>query len=175
MEFSTFILLVFFVISTFFRNSMANVYDVGGSDEGWGPRVREWASSGRTFEVGDVLNFNYDSSEDSVLQVRSLQDYDLCFSLRPVATYKSGRDIITLSTPGDLYFISGNPQKCIAGEKIHVKVNDDGNDGGDRGRSPYPFSPYNPSGYPTTSSSSSSFKCLAIFTMIGMILGYSFF
>lgn len=110
--------------------------------------------------------FSYNPNIDSVLQVNR-DDYRLCFSLSPLATYKTGKDSITLADPGEVYFISGNAGNCIAGEKLQIKVDNSGSS-----TVPYnPYNPNNPSG-PTTRNASTSLSSSSglIIAMLGLML-----
>ncbi|XP_052174548.1 blue copper protein-like [Diospyros lotus] len=102
----------------------ATVYTVGGTS-GWdiSTDLDTWAQDKR-FVVGDVLLFQY-SAPETVNEV-SKESYDGCNTTRVIQTSSnSGNTTVTLSKPGDRYFVSGNRLYCLGGMKLHVHV--DGN------------------------------------------------
>ncbi|KAI3936217.1 hypothetical protein MKW92_043569 [Papaver armeniacum] len=76
-------------------------------------------SMNRYFILNDTLRFAGHTSD--VLEVNS-DDYRLCNSKSPLATYTAGNDIVTLSKPGRRYFISGNYADCNNGLKVVIGV-----------------------------------------------------
>lgn len=63
------------------------------------------------------------------------EDYQSCNTTSPITVYATGSDSISLTKPGDYYFIGGRnfepewyamtlkePGHCHAGQKLHVKV-----------------------------------------------------
>ncbi|GAV83250.1 Cu_bind_like domain-containing protein [Cephalotus follicularis] len=99
---------------------LATVYTVGDSS-GWtlGADYTTWASD-KTFEVGDSLVFNYDSSH-TVDEV-SASDYKACTSANAITTDTSGKTTIDLKTAGTHYFICGVMSHCAGGMKLAVTV-----------------------------------------------------
>ncbi|RCV12135.1 hypothetical protein SETIT_2G245000v2 [Setaria italica] len=86
--------------------------------------LNEWAARHR-FLVGDVLDFKY-SNGDAVLLV-SPGDYERCSAASPVSRFADGGGggggtRFTLGRPGLLYFISGAPARCEAGQRMAVRV-----------------------------------------------------
>ncbi|XP_061358144.1 mavicyanin-like [Gastrolobium bilobum] len=103
--------------------STSAVYRVGDS-AGWTiighPDYRKWASTKR-FHVGDTLVFYYHKQYHDVMEV-SHHDYIHCNINSAKAFYHSGSDSITLTKPGNFYFICSNAGHCLAGQKLHIKV-----------------------------------------------------
>ncbi|KGN44033.1 early nodulin-like protein 1 [Cucumis sativus] len=87
-----------------------------------------WASQNR-FHVGDTLHFEY--RNDSLLLV-NYTNYRDCTVLDPIAKFENGSrggTIFSLDRNGDFYFISGNREHCVKGQKLAVRVmNDDDKD-----------------------------------------------
>ncbi|KVI06831.1 blue copper protein-like [Cynara cardunculus var. scolymus] len=99
---------------------LAKVYTVGDSS-GWslGVDYKTW-TSGKTFQVGDTLSFNYGSTH-SVDEVSS-GDYGTCTAGNAIASYTSGPTTIALNTTGTHYFICGVAGHCSGGMKVSVPV-----------------------------------------------------
>jgi len=116
---------VCFVLA-FFHSAVAREFVVGGRN-GWvvpsgveNQTLTQWAGKNR-FLVGDTLLFNYNPSEDSVLQVTAPQ-YDACNTSSPIASYKGGNTVVKLPSYGPFHFISGNRSNCQKGEKVIIVV-----------------------------------------------------
>ncbi|MED6199977.1 hypothetical protein PIB30_080906 [Stylosanthes scabra] len=106
----------------------ADAYDfiVGGqkgwsvpSDSNFNP-FNAWAEKSR-FQIGDSLVFNYQSGQDSVLQVKS-EDYASCNTNSPYAKFSDGHTVFKLTQSGPYFFISGNKDNCLKNEKLTVIV-----------------------------------------------------
>ncbi|OIW15876.1 hypothetical protein TanjilG_04411 [Lupinus angustifolius] len=78
----------------------------------------QWAERNR-FQVGDSLLFEYQN--DSVLTVEKM-DYINCDTSNPITEYNNGNSIVNLGRPGAFFFISGNEDHCINGQKLVVEV-----------------------------------------------------
>jgi len=98
-----------------------------GDTEGWSKPngntipdgyLATWAS-GKTFNAGDTLLFNYNPIAHSVLQV-SMSDYTGCVITSPMEKYTSGNDTVKLAGGTTYYFICGTPGHCSAGQKLSV-------------------------------------------------------
>ncbi|KAF8036583.1 hypothetical protein BT93_C2338 [Corymbia citriodora subsp. variegata] len=77
-----------------------------------------WASS-KTFEVGDILVFNFISGQHDVAVV-SESDFSSCStSVNPLATPPVN---YTLSANGTVYFICTHDSHCSQGQKLSVTV-----------------------------------------------------
>ncbi|KAL2507744.1 Phytocyanin domain-containing protein [Forsythia ovata] len=102
---------------------LGSVYKVGDS-AGWtiigNVDYNTWASS-KTFQIGDVVIFNYDAQFHNVLQV-TLPEFHSCNSSSPIVTYSSGNDSITVTSPGHYYYICGFVGHCEAGQKVDIRV-----------------------------------------------------
>ncbi|KAA8540494.1 hypothetical protein F0562_024587 [Nyssa sinensis] len=80
-----------------------------------------WASS-KTFVVGDILTFNFNTNEHDVQQVTK-DSYDACNSTNPIGNaITTGPANITLTSAGDHYYICTVGRHCQAGQKLHVTV-----------------------------------------------------
>ncbi|XP_062230055.1 early nodulin-like protein 12 [Phragmites australis] len=101
------------------------VFVVGGEPRGWRKPVpneetyNHWAARNR-FHVGDFLHFKYEKN-DSVLLV-SRDDYKLCGAAKPTQRFDGGDTRFRLDHSGFLYFISGAPGHCDAGQRMTARV-----------------------------------------------------
>ncbi|KAK9910837.1 hypothetical protein M0R45_034777 [Rubus argutus] len=127
-------ILVFFVAMAFLgtcscASTSGAVYRAGvlyhvGDSGGWSiiADYNNWTSK-KDFHVGDILIFG--KMFHTVTQVNG-EDYQSCNTKSPIKVYATGSDAITLTKPGNYYFIGGRnfkkPGHCQAGEKIHIKV-----------------------------------------------------
>jgi hypothetical protein len=67
--------------------------------------------------------FNYQSGQDSIIQVNSQQDYENCNTdAASSAKASDGHTVIKLNKSGPHYFISGNKNNCLKNEKLLVIV-----------------------------------------------------
>ncbi|PNT76052.1 early nodulin-like protein 1 [Brachypodium distachyon] len=103
-----------------------HVFTVGGEQRGWrqpaasdAETYNHWATRNR-FHVGDLLYFRY-ATNDSVLVV-SREDYKLCSAEKPALRLEGGEGRFRLERSGFLYFISGSPGHCDAGQRLTVRV-----------------------------------------------------
>ncbi|XP_054789667.1 mavicyanin-like [Prosopis cineraria] len=94
---------------------------VVGDNSGWdiSSNLGTWVQD-KKFNVGDVLLFQY-SSSDSVDEV-TRENYKTCNTNKVLATYGNGNTSVPLTKPGDRYFVSGNKLYCLGGMKLHVHV-----------------------------------------------------
>ncbi|KDP22478.1 hypothetical protein JCGZ_26309 [Jatropha curcas] len=105
-----------------FTLSCAATNYIVGDSSGWdiSTDLASWAQD-KTFTVGDVLIFQY-SSSDSVNEVTK-EAYDGCNTTKVIKTYtNNGNTTVTLTRPGAWYFISGNRLYCLGGMKLQVNV-----------------------------------------------------
>ncbi|KAK1647870.1 hypothetical protein QYE76_065675 [Lolium multiflorum] len=105
--------------------SSPRVLTVGGDARGWRQPApgeetyNHWASRSR-FHVGDLLYFRY-AKNDSVVVTRD--DYKVCRGDRPALRLDGGEEArFRLERSGSLYFISGAPGHCDAGQRLTVRV-----------------------------------------------------
>ncbi|KAK1581889.1 hypothetical protein Q3G72_010011 [Acer saccharum] len=120
--------LVFLCVMLFIQKSCATTqFLVGGIGSWGGPtdnstvNYNQWAESQR-FQIGDSLVFNYQSGQDSVLQV-TREAYTNCSTTdTPMANFTDGHTVFTFNRSGAFYFISGNEDNCKNNEKLVVVV-----------------------------------------------------
>ncbi|XP_075485495.1 early nodulin-like protein 15 isoform X2 [Primulina tabacum] len=65
--------------------------------------------------------FEYDVSKDSVLLVTK-GDYLACNTSSPIKSYRGGNTTVKLERSGPFYFICGEQEYCVNGQKIIVVV-----------------------------------------------------
>eukprot|EP00250_Pteridium_aquilinum_P000724 c10876_g1_i1 orf=162-743(+) len=100
------------------RSVLATNYLVGDSS-GWTIMSYDSWLSGKTFVVGDTLEFVYTSAHDVVEVTES--DYASC-SGGSNTVYTSGNTTYTLNSTGTVYFICTVPTHCSNGMKLAVPV-----------------------------------------------------
>ncbi|AES66907.1 putative cupredoxin [Medicago truncatula] len=120
-------LVLFCLLVLLMHKGDAYEFVVGGQ-KGWSapsdPNANpynQWAEKSR-FQVGDSLVFNYQSGQDSVIQVTSQQDYENCNTDASSEKSSDGHTVIKLIKSGPHYFISGNKNNCLQNEKLLVIV-----------------------------------------------------
>ncbi|MED6205887.1 hypothetical protein PIB30_022020 [Stylosanthes scabra] len=115
---SCLLLFAFVVVSC-----SATTYTVGDTS-GWdiSTNLETWVAD-KNFKVGDVLVFQY-SSSNSVEEVTK-KNYDTCDTTNVLASYGNGNTSVPLTRAGDRYFVSGNRLYCLGGMKLHVHVDGD--------------------------------------------------
>ncbi|KAG5533654.1 hypothetical protein RHGRI_027739 [Rhododendron griersonianum] len=117
-QFQVCVLLVILGLALTCRATLYNVGDSSGWDVS--SDLDTW-KQGKTFVVGDVLVFQY-SSSNSVSEVTK-QSYQTCNTTNGILQSGSnGNSSFPLTSPGDWYFISGNNLYCLGGMKLHVTV-----------------------------------------------------
>ncbi|KAJ6898833.1 mavicyanin-like [Populus alba x Populus x berolinensis] len=101
----------------------AAVYKVGGS-AGWTASgnidYKQWSAT-KTFQVGDVILFEYNAQFHNVMRVTHAM-YRACNTSAPMATYTTGNDSITIKTRRHHFFFCGVPGHCQAGQKVDINV-----------------------------------------------------
>jgi Plastocyanin-like domain len=65
--------------------------------------------------------WNYNTEKDSVLRV-TRDAYLTCNTTDSIASYKNSSTVVPLNHSGAYYFISGNSDNCLKGEKVIVVV-----------------------------------------------------
>ncbi|CAN6869367.1 unnamed protein product [Brassica oleracea var. botrytis] len=109
--------------ATLFSVADGRRFYVGGS-RGWIMNPREnyntWAERNR-FQVNDTLYFKYAKGSDSVQQVMKA-DYYGCNVRNPLEKFDNGETEVNLNRSGPFYFISGNQDRCLKGQKLIVVV-----------------------------------------------------
>nr|QQP23409.1 cupredoxin superfamily protein [Sedum alfredii] len=82
---------------------------------------KAWAAT-KNFQVGDVITFVYHSEIHNVLQVTE-PEYTSCnVTKKPILSFATGNDSITLTTNGHHYFLCGVSGHCQKGQKVDVNV-----------------------------------------------------
>ncbi|CAM6101142.1 unnamed protein product [Calypogeia fissa] len=110
------------------QSAKAATYKVGGST-GWTLGISatfydDWAKS-ISFKTGDVLDFAYSGSLHNVFEV-SAADLASCNVASPLKTYNTiGGATLTLTTPGNHFFICGIPDHCALNMQMTVLVSAD--------------------------------------------------
>ncbi|XP_059632525.1 mavicyanin-like [Cornus florida] len=103
--------------------SIAAVYKVGDS-AGWttigNVDYKAWAAT-KTFQVGDIIHFQYSPQFHNVMQVTHAE-YRSCNTTAPISTHTTGNDSITITTRGHHYFLCGVPGHCQIGQKVDINV-----------------------------------------------------
>ncbi|XP_041016572.1 stellacyanin [Juglans microcarpa x Juglans regia] len=96
---------------------------VVGDNSGWdiSTDLDSWAK-GKTFFVGDVLLFQFSSSNS--LEEVTKENFNNCNTTNVLKSYTNGNTTVTLSKPGPRYFISGNKLYCLGGMKLQLNVKD---------------------------------------------------
>ncbi|KAJ0970680.1 hypothetical protein J5N97_018639 [Dioscorea zingiberensis] len=119
-----------------------------GDSQGWSTNVNydNWAS-GKTFNVGDTLEFQY-SPLHSVAEVKE-SDYSSCSASNAIQSYTDMDTKISLTAPGNRYFVCGTAGHCSQGMKLSVTVAGSGSPS-------TPSSPGGSSGSPSTPSNNPS-------------------
>ncbi|KAK6130258.1 hypothetical protein DH2020_035999 [Rehmannia glutinosa] len=106
-----------------FKVSNGDVYKVGDS-AGWtiigNVDYKQWAVT-KTFQVGDVIVFEYNPQFHNVMQVTHAE-YRACNVSSPISTHTTGNDSITIDTYGHHLFVCGVPGHCQAGQKVDINV-----------------------------------------------------
>ncbi|CAN1852267.1 unnamed protein product [Linum perenne] len=91
-----------------------------GDSVGWtiigSPDYEQWAAA-KTFQLGDVVHFEYNPQFHNVMKVTHAM-YRACNASAPLETYTTGNDSITITTRGHHFFICGVPGHCLSGQKV---------------------------------------------------------
>ncbi|KAL6894224.1 hypothetical protein ACP4OV_008322 [Aristida adscensionis] len=100
----------------------AETYKVG-DDFGWdiGMNYLDWAQ-GKTFKVGDTLEFVYSSEATHNVALVDSQGYDTCTAASNAPTESSGDDTVTLDKPGKWFFICSVEGHCQSGMYLAINV-----------------------------------------------------
>uniref|UniRef100_A0A7N0UIF8 Phytocyanin domain-containing protein n=1 Tax=Kalanchoe fedtschenkoi TaxID=63787 RepID=A0A7N0UIF8_KALFE len=79
-----------------------------------------WASD-KTFSVGDVLVFNFTTGRHDVAEVTKTE-YGSCSSSNPISKQTTGPARITLTAPGEHFYICTFNGHCSLGQKLAINV-----------------------------------------------------
>ncbi|XP_010469206.1 PREDICTED: uclacyanin-3-like [Camelina sativa] len=92
-----------------------------GDNAGWagGVNYTTWVS-GKTFRIGDTLEFKYGPSHS--VSVVDKPDYDGCDSSRPTQSFSERDTKINLTRVGNIHFICPTFGHCLGGMKLAVPV-----------------------------------------------------
>ncbi|CAH8314587.1 unnamed protein product [Eruca vesicaria subsp. sativa] len=118
-------LMFVMLIGLVFALGLSNGYKfyVGGKD-GWVRTPSEdyshWSHRNR-FQVNDTLYFKYTKGKDSVLEV-SQGAYNTCNMTHPISSISDGDSLFVISRSGPFFFVSGNSENCLKGQKLAVWV-----------------------------------------------------
>ncbi|CAF2244536.1 unnamed protein product [Brassica rapa subsp. trilocularis] len=118
-------LMIVMLAGLVFALGLSNGYKfyVGGKD-GWVLTPSEdyshWSHRNR-FQVNDTLYFKYPKGKDSVLEV-SEEEYNTCNTTHPITSVSDGGSLFVLSRSGPFFFVSGNSENCLKGQKLAVNV-----------------------------------------------------
>ncbi|XP_021608896.1 mavicyanin [Manihot esculenta] len=115
--------VVLVLMMPLFQVMNAAIYKVGDS-AGWTTigniDYKQWSAT-KTFQVGDIIVFEYNSQFHNVMRVTHAM-YRACNASAPFATYTTGNDSITIKTRGHHFFFCGVPGHCQAGQKVDINV-----------------------------------------------------
>ncbi|KAL3499458.1 hypothetical protein ACH5RR_038551 [Cinchona calisaya] len=132
------------VIVASFASSILAKDIVVGDDSGWKLNFdyQDWAN-GKEFNVGDNLIFNYPKGAHNVYKVDG-NGFQQCTYPNGEDALTSGKDVITLATPGKKWYICGVGNHCESGMKLVINVqqkvgSSDQNSAAPRGISPQHF------------------------------------
>ncbi|KAK9068001.1 hypothetical protein SSX86_012112 [Deinandra increscens subsp. villosa] len=105
---TVFILITLSVLVTLVSATEYNV----GDQSGWtlDYDYQTWAKD-KVFFVGDKLVFNYASGAHNVMKVNGT-GFQQCITSSANGTLTSGRDVISLQTPGRKWYICGVAKHC---------------------------------------------------------------
>ncbi|CAL1377788.1 unnamed protein product [Linum trigynum] len=109
------------------NTAAAQTVHVVGDNMGWtvpqgGAQAYATWATGKTFAVGDILTFNFDTNNHDVLQVQR-SSFDACTSSDAVGSViMTGPANVTLDTAGDHYYICTISRHCAAGQKLAITV-----------------------------------------------------
>lgn len=68
-----------------------------------------------------LQDFKYAKGKDSVLEV-SEEEYKTCNTTHPITSLLDGESLFVLGRSGPFFFVSGNSENCLKGQKLAVKV-----------------------------------------------------
>ncbi|CAK7345462.1 unnamed protein product [Dovyalis caffra] len=113
-------------IAALIQSSAAQTTYTVGDTTGWtippsgATFYPSWAAN-KTFNVGDILVFNFMANAHDVAKVTKA-DYDACTSSSPISLTTTSPARITVSTSGEHYFLCNFAGHCSAGQKLMINV-----------------------------------------------------
>ncbi|KAJ4845524.1 hypothetical protein Tsubulata_013047 [Turnera subulata] len=144
------------VVAVLLQCAAAQTVHIVGDGIGWrvpqnAQAYANWAN-GKSFVVGDTLQFNFITNEHDVLKVPKAS-YDACTQSNPVGSMiTTGPANITLDTAGEHYYICTIGRHCQFGQKLAITVSST------PGAMP-PTTPTTPTTTPVTPSPADSADC----------------
>ncbi|KAG7017090.1 Uclacyanin 1, partial [Cucurbita argyrosperma subsp. argyrosperma] len=75
-----------------------------------------------TYIVGDTSGWDISTDLDSWSQGKRFYNYNTCNTTNVLKAYTNGNTTVTLSQPGQRFFVSGNRLLCLGGMKMQVNV-----------------------------------------------------
>ncbi|KAJ8643155.1 hypothetical protein MRB53_004903 [Persea americana] len=112
---------VIVVIAVLAQCTAAETTYIVGDSAGWTVQSYDSWLSGKTFAVGDKLNFTFNPQAHDVAQV-SKTDYDSCTNTSTIFLGTTSPTILTLNTSGEHYYICTFTGHCSSGQKLSVNV-----------------------------------------------------
>ncbi|RWR72432.1 blue copper-like protein [Cinnamomum micranthum f. kanehirae] len=92
-----------------------------GDAAGWTlPFSSSWAT-GKTFVLGDKLNFTFDAQAHDVAEV-SKAYHDSCVGTSTISLFTTSPTVIPLNTTGEHYYICTKSGHCASGQKLSINV-----------------------------------------------------
>nr|GMC77696.1 cucumber peeling cupredoxin-like [Ipomoea batatas] len=118
-------------MATMLQHGTAQTAHVVGDNIGWtipsngAAAYSNWAS-GKTFNVGDILVFNFATNNHDVLRVPKAS-FDGCTSTNAIGNaIMNGPANVTLDSAGEHYYICTFGTHCQAGQKLAITVTGNG-------------------------------------------------
>ncbi|KAF6170870.1 hypothetical protein GIB67_015822 [Kingdonia uniflora] len=124
-----FFLIILLIVFSLISQAKSEVYTVGGEDN-WdtGTDYVAWSQQ-YSFNVGDILVFNYVMGQHNVYEMTQ-DTYRSCNSSTGVLRiYHSGNDRVTLTEAKQYWFICQIPGHCLGGMKFGVEAKQVGGNG----------------------------------------------
>ncbi|KAL6280202.1 hypothetical protein ACE6H2_017083 [Prunus campanulata] len=117
------LLIIILVLLAIVAPSVLATDFVVGDDKGWTINFdyQTWAQ-GKQFYVGDNLVFNYPKGAHNVFKVNGT-GFQQCAAPLDSVPLTSGKDVISLATPGRKWYICGVAKHCeLGGQKLLITV-----------------------------------------------------
>ncbi|KAI3495956.1 hypothetical protein L1887_38304 [Cichorium endivia] len=120
------VFVIMMVASFQLQSTVAQTRHVVGDALGWtippggAATYTTWASQ-RTFAVGDTLFFNFTTGLHNVAEVPSAA-YGPCASTNTLSLNPTGPATVTLTRPGNHYYICTVVSHCQIGQKLTINV-----------------------------------------------------
>ncbi|PIA39823.1 hypothetical protein AQUCO_02600350v1 [Aquilegia coerulea] len=115
------------VLVALLEGSAAQTTHIVLDNQGWiiptagASAYTNWAAT-KTFMVGDTLVFNFANNQHDVAEVTKMA-YDACTATQTIGPILMNAPVnITLTTPGEHYYICTFTQHCSFGQKLAINV-----------------------------------------------------